>query len=120
MQGCLEIPVAGSEDVLSWGAWVSLSKDHFNLFLQFYEESGRSHVGPFFGWLCSSIPSYPDTGNLRTMVHLRENGIRPFIQLEPTDHPLAIEQRNGISHERVAELYELIVHGVKPTGSGAA
>lgn len=44
------------------------------------------------------------------MVHLRDNGIRPFIELEPTDHLLAIEQREGISVERVAEIYALVVH----------
>jgi hypothetical protein len=120
VRGCLEIPVAGTNDVLSWGAWTSLSEDHFKLFLQFYGQPARSNVGPFFGWLCSSIPAYPDTVNLKTMVHLRNDGVRPFIELEPTGHPLAVEQRNGISYERVAQLYELIVHGVKQTGGGAA
>jgi hypothetical protein len=49
--------------------------------------------------------------NLKTRVHLRDGFIRPFIELEPTDHPLAVEQREGISVERVAELYALVVHG---------
>jgi hypothetical protein len=120
VRGCLEIPVVGTGDVLSWGAWVSLSEANFKTFLGCYDEPARSHVGPFFGWLSSSIPSYPDTVNLKTLVHLRDNGIRPFIELEPTDHPLAIEQRVGISWERIAELYEIIVHGAKPTGDGAA
>ncbi len=31
---------------------------------------------------------------------------RPFIELEPTDHPLAIEQRVGIDRARVIQLYE--------------
>jgi hypothetical protein len=44
------------------------------------------------------------------MVHIRDNGIRPYIELQPTDHPLAIEQRNGITVERVAELYSLMMH----------
>jgi hypothetical protein len=42
-------------------------------------------------------------------VHLRGGGIRPFIELEPTDHPLAIEQREGISLERVKELAALLL-----------
>jgi hypothetical protein len=36
--------------------------------------------------------------------------VRPFIELEPTDHPLAIEQRTGISWERVREIAELVLH----------
>jgi hypothetical protein len=31
--------------------------------------------------------------------------------LEPTDHPLALEQRNGISVDRVAEIYAIMMHG---------
>jgi hypothetical protein len=49
--------------------------------------------------------------NLKTRVHLRDDGLRPFLELEPTQHPLAVEQRDGITAERVAELYALLVHG---------
>lgn len=31
---------------------------------------------------------------------------RPTIELEPTDHPLAIEQRHGIPSELIAEIAE--------------
>jgi hypothetical protein len=48
--------------------------------------------------------------NLKTMVHLRDNGTRPFIELEPTQHPLAVEQKTGITAERVAEIYAQVVH----------
>lgn len=70
-----------------------------------YDTAERSHIGPFFGWLNSSLSPYPETLNLKTHVHLRNNGILPFIQLEPTDHPLAVEQHEGITMARVGELY---------------
>ena len=54
--------------------------------------------------------AYPETKNLKTMVHLRDDGIRPYIELEPTEHPLAVEQRNGIGVDRVAEIYAIMVH----------
>jgi hypothetical protein len=49
--------------------------------------------------------------DLKTRVHLRDHEVRPFIELEPTDHPLALEQRNGISVDRVAEIYAIMMHG---------
>ena len=49
--------------------------------------------------------------NLKTRVHLRDHGERPRIELEPTDHPLAIEQRHGITVDRVAEIYAIMMHG---------
>jgi hypothetical protein len=69
-------------------------------------------VGPFFGWLNSWLKPYPDTTNLKTRVHLRDDRMRPYIELEPTEHPLAVEQRDGISKERIAQIYALMVHDV--------
>lgn len=44
----------------------------------------------------------------KTNVHIREVGTAPYVELEPTEHPLAIEQRNGITLERVKEIQEMI------------
>lgn len=110
VRGCLEIPVHGESELFSWGVWVSLSRVDFEQWIRVFDVPSRSHVGPFLGWLSAALPTYPSTENLKTRVHLRDNGIRPYIELEPTDHPLAIEQRNGISVARVAELYAKCVH----------
>lgn len=48
---------------------------------------------------------------MKTRVHLRDRFIRSFIEREPTVHLLAVEQREDISVERVAELYAVVVHG---------
>jgi len=110
VRGCLEIPVHGEKEPLSWGVWVDLSEDSFKQWLASFDKTTRSNVGPFFGWLDAWIKPYPETMNLKTRVHLRDNGIRPYIELEPTDHPLAIEQREGISVSRVAEIYAQMMH----------
>ena len=89
---------------------VSLSQASYLNWLKYFNEPRRAHIGPFFGWLNAWLHPYPDTVNLKTQIHLRDDGIRPYIELEPTDHPLAIEQRTGIFTERVAEIYALIVH----------
>ena len=65
----------------------------------------------WFDWLCNMIDGYPDTLSLKTMVRLRDQGERPLIELEPTDHPLAIEQRDGITPARAAELYAFHMRG---------
>ncbi len=109
--GCLEIPVHGAAEPFSWGVWVSLSESSFEQWVESYEAAQRSHIGPLFGWLNAALAPYPDTVNLKTHVHLRDGFIRPFIELEPTGHPLAVEQREGVSIQRVAELYAQIVHG---------
>ena len=111
VRGCLEIPVHGTDEPFIWGVWLSLSRSSFDQFIAHLDQTKRAHVGPFFGWLSAELALYPSTENLRTRVHLRDNGVRPWIELEPTEHPLAVDQRNGISVERVAEFYAHYVHG---------
>lgn len=110
VRGCIEIPVDGTDEPFIWGVWVSLNREHFEEFLALQDAPSRATYGPYFGWLSASLKTYPDTENLKTMVHLRDDGLRPYIELEPTDHPLALEQRTGISVERVAELYAAYMH----------
>ncbi|TXI01466.1 MAG: DUF2199 domain-containing protein [Rhizobium sp.] len=114
VRGCLEIPVHGYEEPFSWGVWLSLSESSFREWVRTFDAAQRSHVGPFFGWLNTRLHGYPETLNLKTMVHLRDNGIRPYVELERTDHPLALEQGNGISPDRVAQIFRELVH---PEGS---
>jgi hypothetical protein len=113
VRGCIEIDVHDEEEPLSWGVWVSLSEASFKKWVAVFDEPLRSDVGPFFGWLDAWIKPYPETMNLKTMVHLRNNGIRPYIELEPTEHPLAVEQRDGISVARVAEIYAVMMHSTE-------
>ena len=109
--GNLEIPIIGSEELFSWDVWVSLSLANFKRAYQLWDQHGRESEPPYFGWLSTSLPSYPQTLHLKTLVHSREVGRRPRIELEPTDHPLAVEQQQGISWERVQEIAELVLHG---------
>jgi hypothetical protein len=111
IRGCIEIPVHGHDDPFIWGTWVSLSEDSFSKFIEYFSQSKRSHAGPFFGWHCCDFLPYDETCvNLKTHAHLGDDGIRLFIELEPTDHPLAIEQRDGISERRLIEIYQTVMH----------
>jgi hypothetical protein len=110
VKGLIEIPVIGG-DVFSWAAWVSLSPQNFFRMSDLWETSGREQEPPYFGWLATELYLYePSTLNLKTNVHTRPVGERPFIELEPTDHPLAVEQRTGITPERVQWIAEQLVH----------
>jgi hypothetical protein len=66
-----------------------------------WDDPDRLRFGPYFGWLSTAIPEYPDTMYLKTIVHQRAVGERPSVELEATDHPLAVDQRNRISRERL-------------------
>ncbi|ALV50105.1 DUF2199 domain-containing protein [Streptomyces althioticus] len=110
VKGLIEIPVIDSDEVFSWGVWVSLSRENFSRASDLWDRPGREAEKPYFGWLTTDLPVYPTTLNLKTLVHTRPVGERPFIELEPTDHPLAVEQRTGISLERVREIASALLH----------
>ena len=109
--GRLEVPIIGEPEPFSWNVWVSLSETNFVRVQELWKSNGREQEPPYFGWLNTSLPCYPDTLNLKTHVHTRPVGERPFIELEATDHPLAVEQRNGITIQRVQEIAECVLHG---------
>jgi len=110
VRGCLEIPVRGADEPFIWGVWVSLSAGNFEQFVSLLGCKDRSKYGPYFGWLSADFKRYPVVENLKTKVHLRDDGIRPLIELEPTSHPLAVDQREGITVDRVAEIYAAYMH----------
>lgn len=110
VRGCLDVPIRDSEEVFTWGVWVSLKEENFFLWQDHYNVPVRSHIGPFFGWLCTRLPIYPDTMHLKTMVHLRDHGLRPRIELELTKHPLAQAQHKGIELQEALR----IVHELTP------
>ncbi|MGA3008530.1 MAG: DUF2199 domain-containing protein [Opitutaceae bacterium] len=110
IRGCLEIPVKNSEMRFTWGVWCSLSEKNYAEMIEHWTDPQRMLLGPYFGWLCTKIPEYPDTVYLKTMVHQREVGTRPLIKLEATDHPLAIDQLAGIEEERLQRIIGKLLH----------
>lgn len=110
IKGIIELPVINSDELFAWTAWVSLSRDNFERAKQVWSDPNRTSEPAYFGWLTTRLPFYPDTINLKTNVHTRALGLVPFIELEPTEHPLAVEQRSGISLDRVQAIAEALLH----------
>lgn len=109
--GRIVIPVIDGPSPFVWLAWVSLSEQNFLRASELWHSPGRESEAPYFGWLQSLLPYEPSTLNLKTSVHTMPVGERPLIELEPTGHPLAVEQRDGIRMSRVQEIIEGALHG---------
>lgn len=94
-----------SEDLFSWGVWVSLSETNFARMRDLWESPKREQEPPYFGWLSTELPVYTrSTLPLKTHLQTRAVGLRLLIELETTDHPLAVEQREGVTISRVHEI----------------
>lgn len=104
VRGCLEIPVSDSAEMFVWGVWVSVSEDTFLHIHSMWDAEIADDAPPRFGWLSNWIDGYPEPREIRCHVFLRSGNLRPRIVLEPTDYPLALEQRHGITLERVKQI----------------
>ena len=110
IRGCLEIPIIGTSERFTWGVWCSLNRANFERYREVFSDPHQSQVGPFFGWLSSRLPGYPNTLLLKVMAHLRDQRTRPWFELEESEHPLSNEYRHGITTKRLQELYEANLH----------
>jgi hypothetical protein len=102
----LLIPVAGIDDDFGYTVWVSLSEKSFGTYLALYDkEQGRESHPPVFAWV-TDVPAIYPRENLKAMLHFQPYPSRPQLELEPTDHPLGVEQRDGITVERLTWIVE--------------
>jgi hypothetical protein len=103
IRGVIEIPIHDAPEPFGFGVWVSQKDENFQTYC---DHGDSSAIGPFFGWLCTRLGNYPeDTLALKTMVHFRDQGLRPLIIVEPGEHPLAVDQHCGIS---LAKAWEIV------------
>lgn len=119
VRGCIEIPVVGADEPFIWGVWVSLSPENYKEFCLLLEKDDRGSFGPYFGWLSASLKGYPETEDLKTRVHLRNCGVRPYIELEPTKHPF-IDRATDRDHCRKARTNMLHLHALSGCGHAGA
>ena len=110
VRGCIEIPVSDCAETFIWGVWVSVSEASFQYVLSRWDDEIPGDEPPRFGWLCNWISEYPEPHEIRCHVFIRSGNLRPRIVLEPTDYPLALEQSQGITLDRVKQIYAASGH----------
>lgn len=110
LRGRILVPVHGLEDPFVWGIWAEISPKNFFLTHELWNSPGREDTPAFPGWLDSEIPIFGNTHNLEIEVHTQPVGRRPHFTVADPNHPLAIEQREGITLERVREIAARMHH----------
>jgi hypothetical protein len=104
IRGRILIPVIGSGDPFIWGCWASVSQASFERFGRLWDVKVREHEPPISGRLANDIPLYPNTRDLACTIRMKNVRRRPSFEIEHADHALAIEQRSGITLDRVKEI----------------
>jgi hypothetical protein len=112
LRGIIELPIVGLDEVFLWGAWARVWQRDYEEFAAHYHSEGREKlIGPYKVRLCNKLPGYgPETLNLKCTLKVQPVGTRPLLVIDEPEHPLAIEQRNGITLTRARQISALVRH----------
>lgn len=114
LRGCIELPIAGSEEVFLWGVWARIHEKDFDEIHENWNSAGReSRIGPFKGRLANSLSIYPQTLGMKLEIHIQPVGERPLFLLEEPGHLLTQEQQNGLSREKAHQYACLLLRLAK-------
>ena len=117
VRATLPIPLRGSGgQFFHFGVWSTLSPANFRLYLEHFNDGEFADGTRWFGWFANRLKGYPDTLSLKCHVWPQRGRQRPLLELEQTDHPLAREQSEGMTFERLIEIYKFNGHE-PPTSS---
>ena len=104
VRGRILIPVVGYKEPFIFNLWAAISQPDFVRYGQLWDVEQRGYEPPFTGRLGNTIAGYPATSGLECKVVLQNARVRPSFELQSPDHPLALEQRHGITLDRVKEI----------------
>jgi len=112
VRGCLVLRIrgGGAGDVFTWLVWVRVSAADFRRATSLWRRLARWGHLPLPGTLDDDLPYTPPTRGLPVRAHYGGAGMRPLVVVEPSSHPLAVEQHGQISHERAVELASGMAH----------
>jgi len=110
LRGRILVSVIGLEEPFIWGIWAEVSPKNFVRTNELWTVEGREQEPPFPGWLNSQLPIFGDTFNLEVSIQTQPVGRRPHFTVVDPDHPLAVDQREGITMERVEEIAVMMLH----------
>jgi len=110
LRGRIPVPVIGLDEPFIWGVWAEVSPKNFIRTNDLWNVVGRETEPAFPGWLDTELFLFGNTVNLEVSVQTQIVGRRPHFTAVDQDHPLGLEQRAGITMQRVVEIAERITH----------
>lgn len=117
VRAVLEIPVHGLADAFGFGIWVTLSRTNFETYLDGFDDGRYPNWGPWPGYFSNDVGGFGETLNQPSWVRPRPDRLRPLVTIVDERHPLAVAQREGITADRVLQIYASYGH-VAGSGRG--
>lgn len=110
IKGRIELRVDNKPGNFSWNTWVQLDEKDFKRITDLWEDENRILENPYEGKIATHLPPYPETIGLPVKIFTQQVGYKPLIELYESNHPLYLEQENGITMERVIAFAKEIMY----------
>ena len=117
VRGCLDLSIRGTSDIFRWLVWVGVDRRGHRYTMSPWRRLLRLRHPPYAGELDTALPYEPPTKRLPVEVRSAGPGYRPMIVVAQPNHPLAMEQREGIPMERAYELAGAMLHAWEGRGA---
>lgn len=110
IRGLIPVPVRDDQRTFNWGVWAEIFAEDFARVIDLWDDERRADAPPFPGLLMTAPAIYSEPTHLELMVQLQGQNLRPTFDLTGSEHPMAVEQRKGITVDRVKEIAEALLH----------
>lgn len=106
VRGVLYVPINDTGRQWGWGIWAEIDDKVMGVvYHNFTEDASDAPLQT--GTIANKIPGFEDSVGQQINLRFRTADLRPlFFFPEDSQHPLAIEQREGVSLERYHEILE--------------
>ncbi|HEX4267177.1 MAG TPA: DUF2199 domain-containing protein [Steroidobacteraceae bacterium] len=114
VRGLLPLRVKGQRKKYCIGVWSEISEDAFSRIYLRWRDPDQANEPRLSGSLSNRLPLHrKNSVGLAVAIQLTGPNTRPEFYLEPTDHPLYLEQAKGIDRHRAVEYSDRRRHDPK-------
>jgi hypothetical protein len=110
VRGLLELPIPTLESRFAYGVWIQVAQRDFTFLMEHWDDPAQLRFAPTDGTLANELGPYVATAGLPARLQPISPDLLPLVEVLAADHPLALDQRRGISESRSDELAARVLH----------
>ncbi len=112
------VPIRGADEKFAFGVWASVSRDNFDAYVDAWNRDDYADFEGCFAWLANHLPAMDVSGHLRCNLVIEDPAKRPalYVQsnVEGDDRRVLAHQRDGISFDRLLDIYAATGQDIRP------
>lgn len=110
----LPLPILGTDQTFSYGVWGSVKDENYDAYISAWQKDDYSVFPGCFACLMNDLPGWPSEDWLPCDLETGESSDRPVLWVHEDKHPLATAQREGITFDRLLDLYAAAGTDIRP------